>query len=171
MSNAHGEQAVGQTIEWYTPPEIFAALRLTFDLDPASPGAHIVPWIPAATHYTMHDGGLWRPWLGRVWLNPPYGPSAPDFLRRLVHHGHGIALVFSRTETQWWHDTAPRADAVCFLRERVWFIDGSGERAKRGDRVQARSQMGSALLAFGEDCADAVAASGLGWVVRPRVAA
>jgi hypothetical protein len=29
--------AVGSSVEWYTPPEIFEALGLTFDLDPCAP--------------------------------------------------------------------------------------------------------------------------------------
>jgi len=40
-----------QTVEWYTPPSIFEALGLSFDLDPCSPGKEVVPWIPARTHY------------------------------------------------------------------------------------------------------------------------
>lgn len=37
--------------EWYTPPEIFAALGLTFDLDPCAPPyplASDTPWWQAA---------------------------------------------------------------------------------------------------------------------------
>ena len=156
-NNAHGEAAVGQTVEWYTPPEIFAALGLQFDLDPASPGADIVPWIPATQHFTPTDNGLWYPWRGRVWLNPPYGPTAPDFLARLVDHGDGVALVYTRTESGWWQATAPRASAVCFMRDRVSFV--------RHDGYQARSPMGSALLAFGDTCANAVVRADLGWTV------
>src|SRR4051812_48699889 len=40
------------TCEWYIPKYIFDLLGCTFDLDPASPGKHIVPWIPADNHYT-----------------------------------------------------------------------------------------------------------------------
>jgi hypothetical protein len=36
---AEHEPNIGETSEWYIPPEIFAALGLTFDLDPAHPGA------------------------------------------------------------------------------------------------------------------------------------
>jgi hypothetical protein len=32
------EQSIGLSSDWYTPPEYFEALGLTFDLDPA--GAH-----------------------------------------------------------------------------------------------------------------------------------
>ena len=157
MGDAHGAQAVGQTVEWYTPSALFDRLGLTFDLDPASSGADMVPWIPAATHLTPDEDGLSRTWYGRVWLNPPYGRLMAPFLDRLKAHGHGIALVYARTETGWWQRIAPRADVVCFLRERLHFI--------RSDGYQARSQMGSALLAFGEDCATAVVRANLGWIV------
>ena len=42
-----------QSNEWYTPPEIFIALKTDFDLDVASPKEKI-PWIPA--DYWFHEG-------------------------------------------------------------------------------------------------------------------
>jgi hypothetical protein len=45
---AEHETCIGETSEWFTPPEIFASLRLTFDLDPCSPGpGH---WVPARNY-------------------------------------------------------------------------------------------------------------------------
>jgi hypothetical protein len=35
---AEHEPSIGQSDDWYTPREIFEALRLTFDLDPCQPG-------------------------------------------------------------------------------------------------------------------------------------
>lgn len=58
------ESPIGATVEWYTPPSLFRALGLTFDLDPASPGAEVVPWIPAARHYTPRENGLIQPSAG-----------------------------------------------------------------------------------------------------------
>lgn len=157
--NAHGEHAVGATVEWFTPPELLAAIGLTYDVDPASPLRGPVPWIPATRFYSPSDNGLIQPWAGRVWLNPPYGNMAVPFLHRLAEHGHGIALVFARTEVDWWQASAPRATAVCFLRDRLYFI--------REDGFRGRAAMGSALLAFGADCADAIERADLGWLVRP----
>ena len=45
MAMAEHEPSIGATSEWFTPPEIFDALGLTFDLDPCSPGAG--HWVPA----------------------------------------------------------------------------------------------------------------------------
>lgn len=155
------ETAVGETVEWYTPPELFEAIGLTFDLDPCSPMAGPVPWVPARRFLSPAENGLVVPWEGRVWLNPPYGPLAPAFLHRLAEHGDGIALVFARTETRWFQSSAPRADAVVFLRNRVSFVRQDGTREARG-----RTGSGSLLLAYGEACASAVARADLGWTVR-----
>lgn len=157
VSNDHGEQAVGETTEWYTPPEFFTRLGIGFDLDPASPGASVVPWLPAIRHITPRENGLLQPWAGNVWLNPPYGPQAVPFLHRLAEHGEGIALVFSRTETIWWQSVAPRADLVCFLRDRLHHI--------RADGHQGRAAMGSALLVFGDRNIRPVLDADLGWSV------
>ena len=61
----HGP-CIGEASEWFTPPEIFDALRLTFDVDPCSPGpGH---WVPA-----RRDVGLVQPWRGLTFMNPPFG--------------------------------------------------------------------------------------------------
>jgi hypothetical protein len=182
MTNWHGETAVGETHEWYTPPAFFDALGATFDLDPCMPpipfgargvgqpwpdDAPPVPWVPVRRWYTPADNGLVQPWDGLVWLNPPYGNQAVPFLSRLVEHGHGIALVFARTETAWWHASAPRASSVLFLRDRVHHI--------RADGHQGRGAMGSALLAYGDEASAVLLRSRLaGWLVagsRSRAAA
>jgi hypothetical protein len=60
---AEHEPCIGQSDDWYTPPEIFEALGLTFDLDPCSPGpGH---WVPARDIYTKADDGLKQPWCVR----------------------------------------------------------------------------------------------------------
>jgi hypothetical protein len=132
----------GATDEWWTPPHVFEALGLEFDLDPCSPPGG-VPWLPARRHYTREEDGLAQPWEGRVWINPPYGKEAGKWLLRLAEHGDGIALVFARTDVRWWHAAVPSASAVCFIRGRLTFIAGrrpvcTGElwRAVRADRLR-----------------------------------
>ena len=81
----------GKNDECYTPPEIFEALGLTFDLDVCAPIGGL-PWIPAAKHYTIHDDALTQEWSGRVWMNPPFS-ILRHFVPRFQQHGNGIALV------------------------------------------------------------------------------
>lgn len=149
------EAPIGASVEWYTPPEVFSALGITFDLDPASPPGGL-PWVPAARHLSAADDGLTAPWRGRVWLNPPYARDVERWLTRLADHGDGIALVFNRSDTQWWQNVVPRASAVCFVERRLRFIRADGQR---GGSAGAPS----ILLAFGTVCAIAVAQSGLGY--------
>ncbi len=111
---------------WLTPRWILDPLG-PFDLDPcACPLPR--PWETAARSYALpEEDGLKKPWNGRVWLNPPYGNKAGAFVGRLAEHGDGIALIFARTETEFWQEQIfPRADAVMFLRGRVKFCDSTG---------------------------------------------
>lgn len=151
----HDHRSSGTTDEWFTPPLIFEALGIEFDLDPAAPPGG-VPWLPAARHYAKADDGLAQPWRGRIWLNPPYGRATAAWLRRLGDHGDGIALVFARTGTRWFHEQATRATALCFIAGNLAFVRGDG----RGGTSSAPSP--SVLVAYGLPCAIAVAESGLG---------
>jgi hypothetical protein len=149
------ERPQGNSTEWYTPPELFEALGIGFDLDPAAPPGG-VPWVPARRHFSRSDDGLSQPWQGRVWLNPPYGRDIGRWLERLAEHGDGLALVFARTDTKWFYQAFAAATAVCFIRGRLRFISGDGQTASSAAGAP------SLLMAYGLPCAMALAASGLG---------
>lgn len=164
MSARYDKLAIGSSVEWYTPPEIFAALGLRFDLDPCAPPGGL-PWIPAAAFYSRDDDGLAQSWHGRVWLNPPYGRGIEQWMRRLAAHGDGIALVHRRTDTVWWREAIGAASAVCFVAGRVRFVRGATMSA-----VGPGSPTPSALIGYGLVCATALAASGLGsTLIIPRI--
>lgn len=149
--NVSFESAKRKSVEWYTPPWIFEELDVSFDLDPASPHDMDLPWIPAKKRYTVFDNGLAKPWHGRVWMNPPYGEETEFWMRRMAAHGNGIALVFSRTDTEWFHEAIATADAALFIKGRIDFVPGH-ENAHKKSRCGAAS----ALLAWGEACAKAL---------------
>lgn len=149
------ERPVGATVEWYTPPSLFTALDLTFDLDPAA--SLLASWVPARQIIVKADDGLRGPWNGRVWLNPPYGPAGVRFVDRMIEHGNGMLLLPARTETRVFQRAAMAADTVCFLRDRLHFI--------RADGLQARSSFASVLMAFGTACSGALYDADLGWIV------
>lgn len=140
--------------EWLTPPEIVKALG-DFDLDPCSPVVR--PWATAANHFSAKDDGLSREWTGRVWLNPPFGREAVKWLRKLVTHGDGVALVPARTETAMFYECIwPKADAICFIKGRPHF------HYVNGDRAPANSGAPICLVAYGGSNVDALFAAGLG---------
>ncbi|MFY1855201.1 DNA N-6-adenine-methyltransferase [Achromobacter xylosoxidans] len=147
--------------EWLTPPGIIAALGV-FDLDPCSP--KVRPWGTARQHFTVADNGLLQPWAGRVWCNPPFGREAVKWLRRMVEHGNGVALIPARTETAMFYECVwGAADAVLFIEGRPHFhyVDGT--------RAPFNSGAPICLVAYGLSNVVALERSGLGVVLTvPR---
>lgn len=149
------ESPSSRTDEWFTPPEILDALG-NFDLDPC--GSHRQPWSTASRTLTRFENGLDRTWKGRVWLNPPYGREAAQWLAKLAEHNNGIALIFARTETQMFFDSVwGRASAIMFLRGRIKFWSYLNGALMPADRSPAPS----VLIAYGSKNAEALRASGL----------
>lgn len=143
--------------EWLTPPAIVQALG-AFDLDPCAPVVR--PWDLAAKHFSKEDDGLAQPWEGRVWMNPPFGREAVKWLRRMVEHGNGIALVPARTETAMFYECIWNvADAVLFMKGRPHFHYVDGRRAA------ANSGAPICLVAYGFANERALRQAGLGKVV------
>jgi hypothetical protein len=166
------ESTYNESKEWYTPREIFRGIGIDFDLDPCSPGQDIVPWIPAQIHYTVREDGLTSNWFGNVFMNPPYGSDTPKWMRKLSSHGNGIALVFARPDTQWFHKYVPLADAILFIRGRVAFIHAATKDkdypAMYADGLwQPKGGCGAAsmLVAFGKKNAEALLNSNLGFAL------
>ena len=134
----------GQTNTWLTPPYLLEALG-PFDLDPCGfPGHHTANRV-----ICLPEDGLSAEWNGRVWLNPPYGKGVLPWLEKLKRHGDGIALVFARTDAAWFQAIAPDADAICFIRARVKFLNDQFER-------KYQPSAPSILIAFGKGNADSL---------------
>jgi len=137
------ESTSAETTSWYTPAYIFDLLGLTFDLDVCAPQGG-VPWIPAKKYYALPQDGLELPWDGLVWCNPPYGKETPKWLAKMNTERNGIALVFARTDTKWFHDYLAKADCLLFLKGRIQFVDGLQKTGAGG------STCGSVLVGYGD---------------------
>lgn len=148
----HEKNASNNPEEWYTPEWMFRTLSLDFDLDPAAPKGGL-PWIPAREFYCKEDDGLSKLWHGLVWLNPPYGKETGKWLQRMHEHRQGIALVFSRTDSRWFHDYAVKADAILYLKGRVRFVNADGDPGKSSPGC------GSVLIGWGEVAVSALQAA------------
>lgn len=129
--------------EWYTPEKYIEAARTvlgTIDLDPAS-SKLANKTVKAKKFYTADDDGLHQPWKGRLWLNPPYGRLAGEFVGRLVlEHEAGevaaaILLVNAHcTDTDWFQPLW--AYHLCFTDHRIDFNSAWPHLRTAGQAVQ-----------------------------------
>ncbi|MBP8216052.1 MAG: hypothetical protein KAX54_00215 [Thauera sp.] len=154
-------EANGATDEWWTPPEVFDALGVEFDLDVAAPvyGTHV----PASCFLT--EDGLEAEWFGFVWMNAPFGGrnGLKPWLDRFVEHGNGIALTPDRTSAPWWQPTARKVDLVFFVARKVQFLRPDGSRGKSPSTGTTLFGMGpKAHYAFAN-----AARAGFGVTLRP----
>jgi len=122
--------------EWYTPSKFIEAARTvmgSIDLDPASCEL-AQQTVQAGQYFTIDDNGLNKEWHGNVWLNPPYskesvGLFAAKLVEETANLSQAIVLVNNATDTQWFHEIALVATAICFVRGRIKFNDRNGKPA------------------------------------------
>ena len=126
----------GKTNTWLTPLYIVRSLG-EFDFDPCGFPGHPT----AKTIICLPENGLERKWEGRVWLNPPYGRSINVWLKKFTQHNDGIALLFGRTDTKWFHSLRP--DGIFFLKGRIQFLNSDFEK-------RTNAGHGSILVAYGK---------------------
>lgn len=143
--------------EWYTPPKFIELARQVMggiDLDPAtSEVANRV--VQAPKIFTADDDGRTQQWSGRVWMNPPYAqPLMGDFAEAVSAKyesgeiDQACILVNNGTETQWFQRMLGAADAVCFPKTRIKFIDPDGNPSGAPLQGQAILYMGGNVAAF-----------------------
>lgn len=152
---AEHEPSIGASDEWYTPPSIFTALGLQFDLDPCSPDPN--HWVPASRFFTKTDDGLSQDWRGLVFMNPPFGGrnGHVPWLEKFFDHANGVAIVRAYTSSGWWHDYIRKAEAILFPRGKTKFIRPDGSIGKSPGH-------GIALIGMGDQAVNAMAVSKLG---------
>lgn len=138
--------------EWYTPAKYIDLAREVMggiDCDPAT--SEIAnQTVKAKTIFTAENDGLTQTWRGRVWMNPPYAqPLMSDFAEAVsakFESGEieqACILVNNATETQWFQRMVSVANAVCFPKSRIKFLDLQG---KPGAPLQ-----GQAIIYMGDN--------------------
>ena len=149
------QNTIGKNDEWITPREIMDALG-RFDLDPCAPIKR--PWDTATHHYTILDDGLSRPWVGRVWLNPPFNRyERGKWMQRMAEHGNGIMLIPAACETESFQKWVfPSCSGLLMLNHRphFHFVDGKRARANSGCTI--------CLVAYGKENFRVLKQSGMG---------
>ena len=114
-----------KTAEWTTPQAFYDRLNqeFNFTLDPCCTDETA----KCSTYYTEADDGLAQPWAGHsVFMNPPYGRSIKDWIRKAYeesrkHNTVVVALIPARTDTRYWHDYCMEASEIRFIKGRLKF--------------------------------------------------
>ena len=113
--------------DWATPQEFFAvqeSFHGPFDLDVCAFGFNA----KCPRFYTYFEDGLWQPWHGVCWMNPPYGREIKKWVAKAVQETQAgrakrvVCLLPSRTDTAWWHDYVMKYEqGLEYIRGRITF--------------------------------------------------
>ena len=107
---------------WETPQDLFDRLSRVFhfDLDVCATAENA----KCDRYFSEQDNGLNQPWDGVCWMNPPYGKTISQWMRKAYEESRKgatvVCLVPARTDAAWWHDWAMKGD-IHFLRGRLKF--------------------------------------------------
>ena len=134
--------ASSKSTEWQTPKELFDALWEEFggfDLDRCGQREHhYTAWKITSQGGGFYDGsvpgldGLTQPWYGKVFMNPPYGPTVGLWVAKAASEvacGSAelvVALLKSTTDVRWWHDHVEGKAEYRFIRGRLKFVGAEG---------------------------------------------
>lgn len=154
------------TDDWHTPQDLIELCRTVLggiDTDPAS-SRSAQDRVRAGRWYGKEEDGLRNPWVGRVFLNPPFssiGEWVTQACNSIGADAEAICLVcHANTDAGWWHDLA--AWPVAFSRGRVHYL--------RDGVPMTNAPRGSAVFLLGGDAAMArrfvKSFGGAGWDVR-----
>lgn len=116
------------TDQWATPQKLFDELNseFNFTLDAcASAWNHKVK-----NYFDEATDGLLQDWIGTVWMNPPYGRTIAQWMRKAYESSLTgatvVCLIPARTDTKWWHDYAMQGK-VRFIKGRIKFVSENGK--------------------------------------------
>lgn len=108
---------------WETPQAFFdkynALWRFTLDVCATPANAKCKQF------YTAEQNGLMQIWAGNCWMNPPYGRTIGQWMKKayescMAKTANVVCLVPSRTDTEWWHTYAMRGQ-IEFIKGRLKF--------------------------------------------------
>ena len=112
-----------KTDEWYTPKDFFNWVNDAygfFDVDVCATKDNA----KCEKYFDKKIDGLSQEWVGRCWMNPPYGREISKWMKKAYESScngaYVVCLVPARTDTAWWHDYAMKGEII-FIRGRLKF--------------------------------------------------
>ncbi len=129
--STHAGNSSGSNL-WETPAALAEALSLAvggFDIDPCTATLdRRRARIKAKILLTEADDGLSVPWIGKVFVNPPYGRGMSNWIRKCFEESQRgclvVGLIPARPDSNHWHEYVAGQADVFMLRGRLKFGDG-----------------------------------------------
>ena len=113
------------TDQWATPKKFFGDCNATygpFDVDVCANETNA----KCSKYFDEETDGLKQEWVGKCWMNPPYGREIGKWMKKAIQSCRAgatvVCLVPARTDTKWWHDYAMHGEII-FIRGRLKFGD------------------------------------------------
>ena len=129
QSMASAYMPVSQTDDWATPADVWHQANgfHDFQLDAAASSTNHLceQWFGLDHPDENRRDGLSGQWVGRTWVNPPYGRGIYDWVKKAALHNDLVVMLLpSRTDTKWFHEfVLPNAD-LQFIKGRLKFGAG-----------------------------------------------
>lgn len=121
-TGAHLNQVAART-DWGTPWSLFDKYnaRFGFTLDVCANSGNK----KCDRYFSPFDDGLAQDWGSHIcWMNPPYGPALPAWMKKAHEASLAgatvVCLVPARVDTKWWHSYAERGEYE-FIKGRIIF--------------------------------------------------
>ena len=107
---------------WYTPEDFYQKYNDVFNFETDVCATH--ENAKCANYYTEETNGLSQNWKGICWMNPPYGRTIKQWMKKAYESSLTgatvVCLVPARTDTNWWHDYAIKGE-IEFIKGRLKF--------------------------------------------------
>jgi site-specific DNA-methyltransferase (adenine-specific) len=124
MANAYMPPSL--TDDWATPKDLWQQANgfHDFELDAAaSLTNHLcAEWFGLDHPDELRRDGLRGNWIGRTWVNPPYGRGIYDWVKKASEHDELVVMLLpARTDTKWFHEFVYQKADLQFIKGRLKF--------------------------------------------------
>lgn len=107
---------------WYTPDDFYEKYNSVYNFETDVCATH--ENAKCGNYFTQEVDGLLQDWKGVCWMNPPYGRTIKEWMKKAYESSLNgatvVCLVPARTDTNWWHDYAMKGE-IEFIKGRLKF--------------------------------------------------